>query len=141
MPASVTADQQPGATTSGDPLLFVRWLDVVLVLLAAPFVAIAGLPILGFAVGAALWIAQRIGAQVIDRKARSQADVRTTVGFQVAGIIGRGWLVALTILAVGLAAEREDGATAAVVVLAAFSVHLGMTLVLNAFDSRGSTPA
>ena len=141
MPAAVTADQQPAATTSGDPLLVVRWLDVVLVLLAAPFVAIAGLPLLGYAVGAVLWIAQRLGAQVIDRRARSQADVRTTVGLQVAGIIGRGWLVALTILAVGLAAEREDGATAAVVVLAAFSVHLGMTLVLNAFDSRGSTTA
>lgn len=141
MPASVTADHQPDLTTSRDPLLLVRWLDVVLVLLATPFVAIAGLPILGFAVGAVLWVAQRVGAQVIDRRARSQKDVRSTVGLQVAGIIGRGWLVALTILAVGLAAEREDGATAAVVVLAAFSVHLGMTLVLNAFDSKGPTSA
>lgn len=138
MPATVTGES---GRTGGDPLAVVRWLDVVLVLLAAPFVAIAGLPLLGYAVGTAAWIIQRVGADVIDRRARAQEDVRTTIGLQVAGIIGRGWLVALTILAVGLAADREDGATAAVVVLAAFSVHLGMTLVLKSFDRRGNTPA
>ncbi len=122
-------------------MLVVRWLDVVLVLLAAPFVLVAGLPVLGYVVGAVLWTLQRVAQGVIDRRARAQTDLRSTVGLQVAGIVGRGWLVALTILAVGLAAEREDGATAAVVVLAAFSVHLGMTLVLKSFESRGSTTA
>ena len=127
---------------TSDPLFLVRWLDVALVLLAAPFVVVAGLPVLGYAVGAVVWTTQRIAAQVLDRRARSHEDVRTTVGLQVAGIIGRGWLVALTILAVGLAAEREDGAASAVVVLAAFSVSFGMTLVLNAFDSsKPSTTA
>ncbi|HYF28274.1 MAG TPA: hypothetical protein VD931_21205 [Baekduia sp.] len=127
--------------TATDPLWAVRWLDVLLVVLAAPFVVIAGLPVLGYAVGAVLWTLQRVAAEVIDRRARAQSDLRTTVGLQVAGIIGRGWLVALTILAVGLAGNRDDGATAAIVVLAAFSVHLGMTLVLKSFDSRGSTTA
>jgi hypothetical protein len=121
---------------TSDPLFLVRWLDVALVLLAAPFVVVAGLPVLGYVVGAVVWTVQRVAAHLLDVRARSHEDVRTTVGLQVAGIIGRGWLVALTILAVGLAAEREDGATAAVVVLAAFSVSFGMTLVLNAFDSR-----
>jgi hypothetical protein len=119
-----------------DPLFLVRWLDVVLVVLAAPFVLLAGLPVLGYAVATVAWTLQRVAAVVIDRRARAQEDVRTTVGMQVGGIIGRGWLVALTILAVGLAGDRSDGATAAVVVLAAFSVNFGMTLVLNAFDSR-----
>jgi hypothetical protein len=142
MPAAVsTGGPSPVDAGGTDPLSVVRWLDVVLVVLAAPFVVIAGLPVLGYAVGAVLWVLQRVGANLIDRHARSQTDVRTTVGLQVAGIIGRGWLVALTILAVGLAADREDGATAAVVVLAAFSVHLGMTLVLKSFDRRGSTTA
>lgn len=131
----------PVAVTATDPLWAVRWLDVLLVVLAAPFVVIAGLPVLGYAVGAVLWTLQRVAAEVIDRRARAQSDLRTTVGLQVAGIIGRGWLVALTILAVGLAGNRDDGATAAIVVLAAFSVHLGMTLVLKSFDSRGSTTA
>ncbi|WP_205699189.1 hypothetical protein [Conexibacter sp. SYSU D00693] len=130
------------ASPAEDPgMLVVRWLDVVLVLLAAPFVLVAGLPVLGYVVGAVLWTLQRVAQGVIDRRARAQTDLRSTVGLQVAGIVGRGWLVALTILAVGLAAEREDGATAAVVVLAAFSVHLGMTLVLKSFESRGSTTA
>ena len=36
-----------------------RYLDVVLVIAALPFVAFAGLPLLGYGVGAAAWIVQR----------------------------------------------------------------------------------
>ncbi len=36
-----------------DPLLLFRWLDVILVVLAAPFVVLMDLPVLGYAVGAA----------------------------------------------------------------------------------------
>ncbi len=38
-----------------------RFLDVVLVVAALPFVAFAGLPLLGYAVGAVAWILQRAG--------------------------------------------------------------------------------
>lgn len=118
----------------------VRYLDIALVWLSAPFVLLAGLPALGYAVGAVAWTVQRLTAQWIDRRARAQADVRTAVGLNVASIIGRGWLVALTILAVGLAGDRDDGAMAAGLVLAAFSVYFGMTLVLRTFE-RNSSPA
>lgn len=126
---------------TSEPLFLVRWLDVVLVLLAAPFVVLAGLPVLGYAVGATAWVLQRFATVAIDRRARAQSDVRSTVGMQVGGIIGRGWLVALTILAVGLAGTRDDGAMAAALVLAAFSVSFGMTLVLNAFNTKKPTPS
>jgi uncharacterized Tic20 family protein len=119
----------------------VKYLDIALVWMSAPFVLLGGLPALGYFVGAVAWTVQRVSAQLIDRRARAQEDVRTAVGLNVASIIGRGWLVALTILAVGLAGDRDDGAMAAGLVLAAFSVYFGMTLVLRSFDRNSTTPA
>jgi hypothetical protein len=46
-------------------------------------------------------------------------------------MFARTWLVALTILAVGLAGERHDGLMAAVTVLAAFTVYFAMSLILG----------
>ncbi len=38
---------------TSDPLAIVRYLDVVVVVLAAPFVVLTGAPVLGYLVGAA----------------------------------------------------------------------------------------
>ena len=41
---------------TSDPLVFVRYLDVFVVVLAAPFVVLMGGPMLGYLVGAGVWI-------------------------------------------------------------------------------------
>ena len=46
-----------------------RYLDVVLVVAALPFVAFAGLPLLGYTVGAAAWILQRAAGVALERQA------------------------------------------------------------------------
>src|SRR3954465_8342375 len=98
------------ALRSSDPLAPVRYLDVVVVVLAAPFVVFTGLPVLGYAVGAALWIVGRVGGvwivgggvgAVPGARAR-RADVRAAVGLRFASMLGRTWLIGLGILAVGL---------------------------------------
>ena len=48
--------------------------------------------------------------------------------------------VLFAILAVGLAAEREDGFTAALVCLAAYTVHLATALILRSLE-RNTTPS
>jgi hypothetical protein len=118
---------------TADPLAPVRYLDVVLVVLAAPFVILLGGPVLGYAVGAGVWIAQRVLEAVLERAAR-RSDVRRAIGIKVASMIGRTWLIGVGILAVGLAAEREDGFTAALVCLAAYTIHLATTLMLRPLE-------
>ena len=83
-------------------------------MLAAPFVVLMGLPVLGYAVGAAAWIVNRAIGAGVERRAQRQDDVRRAVGLNLGALIARSWLVGLTILAVGLAGEREDGLMAAV---------------------------
>ena len=118
----------------------VRYLDVLLVVLTLPFVIVAGLPLLGYVVGAAAWIVQRGAAVLLEHRARDNEDLRTALGINVAGMIGRAWLVGLTILAVGLAGEREDGVMAAVLVLAAFTVYFSMTLLLRSLERSSPRP-
>jgi hypothetical protein len=122
-----------------DPLAPVRYLDVVLVVLAAPFVVLMDLPVLGYVVGAGAWIAQRIAHVAVERAARRQPDARRAIGLSFASSMARSWLVALAILIVGLTAEREDGLMAAVLVLAAFTAYLATTLTLRALERTPST--
>ena len=123
-----------------DPLVLFRWLDVVLVVLAAPFVILIGLPVLGYAVGAAAWIVNRALGVLVERRATAQADVRRAVGMNVGALIARSWLVGLTILAVGLAGEREDGLTAAILLLAAFTLYFVSSLLLRPLERNTTRP-
>jgi hypothetical protein len=116
-----------------DPLAPVRYLDVVLLILAAPFVVLLDLPVLGYAVAAGVWIVSRILEAVLEQSARG-SDVRRAVGIRVGSMIARVWLIGIGILAVGIAAEREDGFTAAVVCLAAYTVHLATALILRPLE-------
>jgi hypothetical protein len=116
-----------------DPLAPLRYLDVVLIVLAAPFVVLLELPVLGYAVGAGIWIVQRVLEAALEHSAR-RSDVRRAIGVKVGSMIGRTWLIGIGILAVGLAADREDGFTAAIVCLAAYTVHLATTLILRPLE-------
>jgi hypothetical protein len=122
-----------------DPLAPLRHLDVVLVVLAAPFVVLLGLPVLGYAVGAGVWILARILEAALERAA-GRSDVRRAIGVKVGSMVGRTWLIGIGILAVGLAAEREDGFTAALVCLAAYTVHLATTLILRPLERNPKSP-
>jgi hypothetical protein len=121
-----------------DPLVLLRWLDVVLVVLAAPFVILMGLPVLGYAVGATAWIANRLIGVGVEKLAGGQQDVRRAVGLNLFALIARSWLVGLSILAVGLAGEREDGLTAAILVLAAFTLYFVTSLLTRSLEGKAS---
>jgi hypothetical protein len=127
------SESMSNALGTADPLAPVRYLDVVLVVLAAPFVILLGLPVVGYLVGAGIWIAQRVLEALLDR-AGSRSDVRRAIGIKVASMIGRTWLIGIGVLAVGLGAEREDGFTAAILCLAAYTIHLATTLMLRPLE-------
>ena len=121
-----------------DPLVLFRWLDVILVVLVAPFVVLMGLPVLGYTVGALAWILNRGIGVWVERIAARQGDVRRAVGLNLGALIARSWLVGLSILAVGLAGEREDGLTAAVLLLAAFTLYFVTSLLTRSLEGKAS---
>ena len=128
--------RSPDASTAPTPAGLLRYLDVALVVAALPLVALAGLPLLGYTVGAVAWIAQRIAGALLERKAARSRDMRMQVGLNLGGTLARAWMVGGAIIAVGLAGEREDGLTAAVLVFVAFTVYFAVTLAVNTVGRR-----
>jgi hypothetical protein len=102
-----------------------KYVDLLLLAVALAVFLLGGLPMLGYAVGAAAWLAQR-GIQMVAAK-RSQEELKAgnrqkAMGIVGATTLGRVWLMATAVLLVGLLGEREAGLAAAVLVLVLFTV-------------------
>jgi hypothetical protein len=118
-------------------ILLIRYLDLVLLAIALPVFVVAGLPMLGYAAGATAWLVQR-GIQVaLYRKAAAADDPRTVVGIAAGSMIGRGWLVALTIFAAGLV-DEDAGLAAAVLVIVLFTAYFTVSMIMRPFDIENS---
>ena len=52
---------------TSDPLAIVRYADVAIIVLAAPFVVLMGAPVLGYTVGALAWIFTRVLGAIVER--------------------------------------------------------------------------
>jgi hypothetical protein len=119
-----------------DPLFFLRHVDLALLAIALPVFLVAGWPIAGWAAGTAAWIAQKAISGYATRKARETEDIRKMAGIMTGSMIGRGWLVALTILAVGLGVDDASGLAAGVLFLAVFTVAFTASFILRPFDTH-----
>jgi hypothetical protein len=119
----------------GDRMIALRYLDIVILILALPIFLAADLPMLGYAAGAVAWLVQRALQIVLSRKAAEQTDPRKVAGIAVGSMIGRGWLVALTILAVGLADSDSAGLAAAVLFIVLFTAYFTVSMIMRPFDN------
>jgi hypothetical protein len=122
-------------------VFFLRYLDVCLVLATAPFVLVGGMPVLGYLVGALAWLLTRLGTAYVYERARRIADPKVKAGLQVAGMMGRVWIVALAVILAKYAGSKSDGIMAAAVVLAAFTVYFAMSFVMRPGALPGSSRA
>lgn len=125
MPPSTPAD---GALA----VSFLRYLDVVLVIAATPIVLLANLPVLGFAIGGAGWIVTRFAVELVKARAWRARDTRSRAALHLTALLGRVWLIALVVLGAHFLGHNSDGIVAAVVVLAAFTVELTISMIFRA---------
>jgi hypothetical protein len=123
----VTGQAPPGAPRIP---LAVRYLDLIVLALALPLFLVAGLPMLGYAVGAGAWLVQRVIQTLLNRRAEATDDVRTRVGLLTASMIGRGWLCALAIFGIGMY-DEDAGLAAAILVVALFTIYFTVGMILR----------
>ena len=122
---------------TSDPLSVMRVLDLAILALALPVFLIAGLPFLGWVTGAGVWLMWRgIGAWA-DHRAKASGDPRVVAGYEAGGMIARGWIMGLTLLAVGLSAGSDVGLSAAVLDVLLFTFFFTITLIARPFDGPG----
>jgi hypothetical protein len=117
-----------------------RYIDLVLLWLTVPLALALGAPQFGVLLAAVVWTVQKIVMLQVDRVARSRETARAAIGLNVATMFGRMWLLAAAIIVAGVAAEREDGVAAALVMLGAFTVSFVTTLLMRSLDRADSHP-
>jgi hypothetical protein len=128
------------ALRTTDPMAFLRYFDLVVAVLALPLFVLGDLPLAGWITGAGTYAAQRAIGDFTARRAAASDDARTTVGLMAGSMIGRGWLVALTIFAVGVTVGDEAGLSAAVLFIALFTIYFTMQMILRPFEKESPRP-
>jgi uncharacterized membrane protein YkgB len=113
-----------------------KYVDLLVLAAALAVFLLGGLPMLGFVVGAAAWLAQR-GIQALATK-RANAELaagnrQKAMGIVAATTLGRVWLMATVVLLVGLA-EREAGLSSAVLVLVLFTISFAAQGIAHLFS-------
>ena len=119
---------------AGIGLTVFRYLDLVVLALALPLFLLAGLPLLGYAVAAAAWLVQRGIQALAAARAETTEDPRTVVGLLAGSMLGRGWLVAGSILAVGLIGADADGLAAAILCITLFTIYFSVQFVVRSLE-------
>jgi hypothetical protein len=112
-------------------------LDIVFLVCALPIFIGADLPLLGWVGGTAAYVSQRLIGELLKRSASKADDMVGFLGVMVGGVIARGFFVALSLFGVGLI-NGDAGAAAGFLFLAAFTIYLTMTLVLQPHEKKGS---
>jgi len=111
-------------------MIFLRYLDVAVVALAAIPALALGAPVFGYAVGGGAWILTRVIAATDKHLVRKAgASPRKQLAFNLFEAFGRIWLLAGAIVVAGVAGGRADGLTAALVIFAAYSISFVIRLL------------
>ena len=111
------------------PTSILRYLDVVIVLIAAvPVLALDG-PAFGFIVGGGAWILQR-ALQANDMRLTARIETQTQrAGWRLFEAFGRIWLLAGAIVIAGVVGQRKDGLAAALTIFGAYSIAFVIRLL------------
>lgn len=121
--------------------LLLRNLDLVVLALALPVFVLAGLPLLGYATALVIWVMWRAIGVLAERRAEATDDLARMAAITTGSMIGRGWLMGLTLFGAGLAAGDDVGLSAAVLCVVLFTVAFTTRLVLRPFEgTRPSAP-
>jgi hypothetical protein len=116
-----------------------KHVDLVVLAAALAVFALGGLPLLGYAIAAAAWLAQR-GIQVLAGR-RIAAELaagnrRRAMGTLAATTLGRVWLMVTAALLAGLA-THEAGLAAAVLLAVLFTVSFAAAGIAHLFEPEG----
>jgi hypothetical protein len=112
------------------------YLDVVVLVVAAPIMLLIGVPAVGYLAGAGVWIVLRAVGVLIDRVVPSLGDPRGEVTVRLSYLLGRLFLLAIAVIVVRNGSGRDDGLTALVVIVFAFTMQLVLSFLTRPRPGR-----
>jgi hypothetical protein len=109
-------------------------LDIVVIALGLPAFLALGVPVEAWLIIASAWLTQRWVRGWAVTKAKDSGDPRVLAGALAGSMIGRGWLVALTIFGCGMGFGSKSGLATAVLAIAAFTVMFTTEMIFRPFE-------
>jgi hypothetical protein len=110
-------------------LSLVRYLDVVLLVVAAPIMILIGVSAAGYALGAGAWIVLRLAGVAVERLAAATKEPGRQIGIRLGYMLGRLFLLALAVILARKQSGQDAGLTALVVIVFAFTVQLAVSAI------------
>ncbi|HUZ30137.1 MAG TPA: hypothetical protein VMU90_12890 [Solirubrobacteraceae bacterium] len=111
------------------PLAPLAYLDVLLVVVAAPIMLLIGVPAVGYGVGAGAWLVLRAAGVGMERAIGGARDPRMQISIRMGYMLGRLFLLALAVVVTRTSGSKNDGLAALVVIVVAFTVQLATSAV------------
>jgi hypothetical protein len=105
------------------------YLDVVVLVVAAPIMLLIGVPAVGYLVGAGAWFVLRAAGIGVDRAAAAIGDPRREVSLRLGYLLGRLFLLAIAVILVRNGSGRDAGLTALLVIVFAFTLQLVLSFL------------
>jgi hypothetical protein len=106
-----------------------RYLDVVLLVIAAPIMILIGVSAVGYGAGAGAWIALRALGVPLERFAEATTDPGRQIGLRLGYMLARLFGLALVVVLVRKGSGQDAGLAALVVVVFAFTVQLAVSAI------------
>ena len=109
---------------SESPLTPLGYLDVILVVVAAPIMLLIGVSPAGYALGAGAWIVLRAVGVALERSLAATTDQRTQISLRMGYMLGRLFVLALAVIVARTSAGQAGGLAALGVIVIAYTVQM-----------------
>jgi hypothetical protein len=115
--------------TAESPVSLLRYLDVVLVVLAAPIMLLIGVSTSGYLIGAGVWIVLRALGVAVEHYAATTAEASRQIGIRLGYMLGRLFVLAIVVILVRKSDGQDAGLAALAVIVAAFTIQLATSAI------------
>ncbi len=126
----------PAVAERSGSVLLLRYIDVVLIVVAAPIMLLIGVPASGYLVAAGVWIALRAVGVGVEHWASSAKDTGTQITLRLSYLLGRLFVLAIVVILVRKDAGRDAGLACLAVFVFAFTVELLVSTATRPRRSR-----
>ena len=112
--------------SSERPAALLRYLDVAVLVAAAPIMLLIGVSAVGYCVGAGAWIALRLGAAAVEHSALLVRNPRQEISLRLGFLLSRLFLLAIAVILVREDSGRDAGLTTLLVIVFAYTLSLAV---------------
>ncbi|MFZ0042922.1 MAG: hypothetical protein WAK93_16565 [Solirubrobacteraceae bacterium] len=120
-------------------MTWLGYMDIVLIVLAAPIMLLIGVSPVGYGIAAGVWIALRLIGVGVERFAAATPDANRVIGVRMGYMLGRLFLLAITVILVRKSDGQDAGLAALAVIVFSFTIQLATSAVSR--PSRPSRPS